>query len=415
MRGFVARFGPGLITGAANDDPSCISTFSIAGAAYGYALLWTSPLTLPLIAAVQLLCSRLAMMSGRGFAEAIALHMPRWVLISTCAALFCANTINLGADLGGMAEATEIVTGVTAWVWTPLYAAVLLAMLIWSSYHRIVAIFKWLAFGLFSYVAAGLIVCPDWAEALRDTFFPRVEFSPGFLAVLVAIFGAAISPYVLYWQASQQVEEEYTRGRHRPEERAGATPEEIRHSRIDIFAGAFLSRVITYFVTIATGATLYVTGNRHIATAAEAAVALRPVAGEGAALLFAVSLVGTGMIAVPVLAGSSAYAISEAAGWRGSLQKRPRLARRFYRVIVVAMLLGMGVKLTGFSAVSLLFWSAAINGVLAPPLILIVVLLTGKRELMIEGTAHPAARLLGLAAFLITGAAAVAMLVSFAL
>ncbi len=355
------------------------------------------------------------MISGRGLGEAIALYMPRWVLISSSAALFGANAINLGADLGGMAEATAMLTGIPWWLWTPFYAALLLAMLIWSSYPRIVAIFKYLAMALLAYVAAGIMVGPNWGAVLRASFVPQFEFSGAYLSVVVAIYGAALSPYLLFWQAAQQVEEEYSRGRHSVEERAGATPEEIRDSRIDILSGAVLSRLIAYFVTIATASTLYSAGMRHIRTAADAAAALEPIAGQSAALLFAMALIGTGMIAVPVLAGSSAYAISEAAGWRGSLQKRPRLARRFYRAIVFSMLLGMSLKLAGFSAVSLLFWSAVINGILTPPLILIVVILTGKREIMGENTLSPVVRWVGYAAFGVTATAAVSLLVSFGL
>jgi NRAMP (natural resistance-associated macrophage protein)-like metal ion transporter len=415
LRRFLSHLGPGLISGAANDDPSCISTYSIAGASLGYATLWASPLGLPLVAAVQLMCSRLAIVSGRGLAGAVRQHMPRWVLYSTCLALFAANAVNLGADLGGMAEATEMLTGIPWWIWTPLYAGALLALLVWSSYQRIVSVFKWLALVLFSYIGAGILARPDWADVLRATFIPRFEFSGQFFSALVAIFGATLSPYLFFWQAAQEVEEEYARGRHTVDERQGATSDELRRSRIDVFSGAFVSRLIAYFVTISTAATLHASGKRNISTAAEAAAALEPIAGDAASWLFALGLIGTGMLAVPVLAGSSAYAVSEAAAWRGSLQKQPRLARRFYRVIGFAMLLGMSLKLIGFSAVSMLFWSAAINGVLAPPLILIVVLLTGRREVMGDKIAPPLARWLGLAAFGITAAAALTMLVALAL
>jgi NRAMP (natural resistance-associated macrophage protein)-like metal ion transporter len=390
LRRFLSHLGPGLISGAANDDPSCISTYSIAGASLGYATLWASPLGLPLIAAVQLMCSRLAIVSGRGLAGAVRQHMPRWVLISTCSGLFAANAVNLGADLGGMAEATEMLTGVPWWVWTPVYGGALLGMLLWSSYQRIVFIFKWLALVLFAYVGAGVLARPEWAEVLRATLIPRFEFSAAFLSALVAIFGATLSPYLFFWQAAQEVEEEYARGRHTVDEREGASDEELRRSRIDVFSGAFVSRLIAYFVTISTAATLHAAGNRNISSARDAAAALEPIAGEAASVLFALGLIGTGMLAVPVLAGSSA-------------------------LIVIAMLVGVGLKLAGFSAVAMLFWSAAINGVLAPPLILIVVLLTGRREVMGDRTAPPLARRLGYAAFGITGAAAVAMLVSFAM
>ncbi len=414
FRRFLSQLGPGLISGAANDDPSCISTYSVAGAAFGYATLWTSPLCLPLIAAVQLLCSRLGMVSGRGLAGAVRRHMPRWVLISVSTALVAANAINLGADLGGMADATEMITRVPWWIWTPVYAALLLAALLWSSYRRIVSAFRWLTLALFAYAGAGVLAQPDWGAVLRATFIPQFDSSPMYLASLVGIFGATLSPYLLFWQTSQEVEEEYTRGRHTVEEREGATPEEIGRSRVDVLAGAFFSRFITYFVTIATAATLYAHNQRSLGTAREAAEALKPIAGESAYWLFALGLIGTGMLAVPVLAGSSAYAVSDAAAWRGSLQKRPRLARRFYGMLAFSMLLGMGLKLLGFSAVGMLFWAAVLNGVLTPPLIAIVVLLTSRRDIMGEHAAPLLARVLGWISVAVTASAAFAMLLSLA-
>jgi NRAMP (natural resistance-associated macrophage protein)-like metal ion transporter len=412
---FLRQLGPGLISGAANDDPSCISTYSVAGAAFGYATLWTSPLCLPLIAAVQLMCSRLGMVTGRGLAGVVRVYYPRWVLLLVCLALFGANVINLGADLGGMAEATAMITGISAWLWTPVYAALLLAMLLWGSYRALSRLLKWLTLALFAYIGSAVLARPDWGAVALSTLLPQGRPTAAYLAVLVGIFGATLSPYLLFWQASQEVEEEFSKGRRTPQERRGATGDEIERSRVDVFAGAFFSRFIAFFITVTTAATLFAHGRHNIGTAKEAAEALQPIAGAGAYLLFALGLIGTGMLAVPVLAGASAHAVSEAAAWRGALVQPPKVAREFYVVLAVSILLGTGLKLAGLPAVKMLFWAAVINGAIAPPLLVLVVRLTSRADVMGEHVNGKPLRWLGWAAVAITGAAALAMGVLFVL
>ena len=412
-RRFFAELGPGLITGAADDDPSGISTYSVAGAAFGYAPLWTALFSFPLMAAVQLMCARLGMVSGRGLASVIRRHYSRRVLWVACALLVVANVINIGADLGGMAEVSEMVTGVTALVWTPLYAVFIVSLLFWSSYRRIARIFKWLTLVLFAYVLAAFLARPDWGAVLRATLVPHVEWTNRYLAVFVGILGTTISPYLFFWQAAQEVEEDRAAGRRTVRQRRGATDEELRRARTDVLTGMFFSNLVMYFIILTTAATLHAHGETSIATAREAAEALRPLAGAGAYWLFAIGLIGTGMLGVPVLAGSCAYAVAEAEGWRGSLDDTPRLARRFYAVVAVAMLVGLILNYVGLDAVTMLFWSAVVNGVLAAPLIVLVVLLTSDHTVMGQRVNPPLLRWLGWATAVVMTAATVGMVATF--
>jgi NRAMP (natural resistance-associated macrophage protein)-like metal ion transporter len=381
FRRFFADLGPGLITGAADDDPSGISTYSVAGAAFGFAPLWTAIFSFPLMSAVQLMCARLGMITGLGLAGVIRRRYPRPVLWGACLLLVIANVINIAADLGGMAEASTMVTNVPSAVWVPVYAGVIVSLLIWSSYRAIARIFKWLTLVLGAYVVTAFVAHVDWKLALHATLVPHMEWSRPFFAMLVAIFGTTISPYLFFWQAAQEVEEERAKGRNLSQRR-GATPEELRACRSDVLTGMFASNAIMYFIIVTTAATLNAHGQTDIETARQAADALRPLAGAAAYWLFTVGLIGTGMLAVPVLAGSCAYALAEAAAWRGSLNQKPERAKKFYFVIAAAMTLGLALNYAGLNAIKLLFTTAVINGVLAPPLILIVVLLTRDRRVM---------------------------------
>jgi NRAMP (natural resistance-associated macrophage protein)-like metal ion transporter len=413
VRRFFAELGPGLITGAADDDPSGISTYSVTGAAFGYLPLWTALFSFPLMAAVQLMCARLGLVTGRGLASVVRLYYPRWVLWSACALLIVANVFNIGADLGGMAEATEMMTGIKSYYWTPVYTALIISLLFFSSYRHIARIFKWLTLVLFAYIVTAFLARPDWRAVLSATFIPHVEWSSAFLATFVGILGTTISPYLFFWQASQEVEDERALGRLTIAQREGATDEELRVARTDVLTGMFFSNLVMYFIILTTAATLHAHGQTHIETAREAAEALRPLAGKGAYLLFTLGLIGTGMLAVPVLAGSAAYAVAEAESWqRGSLEDRPRLAPRFYAAVAVSMLLGLVLDFVGFNAVKMLFYSAVLNGVLAPPLVVLVVLLTSKPEVMGRRVSSRPLRYLGWATAVIMSAAAIGMFVT---
>jgi NRAMP (natural resistance-associated macrophage protein)-like metal ion transporter len=381
-RGFFSGLGPGLITGAADDDPSGISTYSVTGAAFGYAPLWTALFSFPLMTAVQMMCARLGMVTGEGLAGVIRSQYSKWVLWGACFLLVVANTVNIGADLGGMGKVTEMVTGIKAMYWTSLYGVLIGSLLIWSSYDTIARIFKWLTLVLFAYVAAAVLAKPDWGAVARATLIPHVEMSSEYWATLVGIFGTTISPYLFFWQASEEVEEERKEGMMTLKQRQGTTAAALKQSRNDVMTGMFFSNLIMYFIILTTAATLHAHGKTSITTAQDAAEALRPLAGKGAYWLFSLGLIGAGMLGVPVLAGSSAYAVAEAARWRGSLSDRPKRARNFYAVIAVGLALGLALDFAGFNAVSMLFWAAVLNGVLAPPLIVIVLLLTNSRKVM---------------------------------
>jgi Mn2+/Fe2+ NRAMP family transporter len=281
-----------------------------------------------------------------------------------------------------MGKVTEMLTGISSIYWTPLYAILIGSFLIWSSYYTIARIFKWLTLVLFSYVLAAFFAKADWAAVLRATFIPHVEWTGLYWATLVGLFGTTISPYLFFWQASQEVEEEREQGQVTLELRQGATDYDLRKSRNDVVTGMFFSNLIMYFIILTTAATLHAHGKTTISTAREAAEALRPLAGNGAYWLFSLGLIGAGMIGVPVLAGSSAYAVSEGAVWRASLADKAGLSRQFYAVISVGLALGLALDYAGFNAVSMLFWSAVLNGVLAPPLIVIVLLLTSNPAVM---------------------------------
>jgi NRAMP (natural resistance-associated macrophage protein)-like metal ion transporter len=411
FRHFFSNLGPGLITGAADDDPSGISTYSVAGAAFGYLPLWTALFSFPLMTAVQLMCARLGLVTGLGLAGVIRRRYSRWVLWGACALLVIANCINIAADLGGMAEAIRMVTGAPVALMVPIVGVAIVSLLMWSSYRTIARVFKWLTLVLLAYVFTAFVARVDWRLALQATVIPHMVWSRAFFSVLVAILGTTISPYLFFWQAAQEVEEERARGRNLAHRR-GATRKELTACRTDVATGMFASNAIMYFIIMTTAATLHAHGQTRIATAQEAAEALRPLAGAGAYWLFTLGLIGTGMLAVPVLAGSCAYAIAEAAAWRGSLERRPRQAKNFYVVLSVAMALGIALNYAGLNAIKLLFTTAVINGVLAPPLILIVLLLTSDRTVMGSAVNSRISALLGWLAFAVMVVAALGLFVA---
>lgn len=409
VRKFFSELGPGLITGAADDDPSGISTYSVTGAAFGFMPLWTALFSFPLMVSVQLMCARLGLVTGRGLAGVVRIHYPLWVLWGACALLIVANVFNIGADLGGMAEATELMTGIPSYYWTPVFAGLIVCLLFFTSYRHIARIFKWLTLVLFAYVIAAFLAQPDWTAVLKATLFPRVEWSSAFLATFVGILGTTISPYLFFWQASQEVEDQRARRKATVEERGGATDNELRVARRDVFIGMFFSNLVMYFIILTTAATLNASGQTDIETAQQAAEALRPLAGNGAYLLFTLGIIGTGFLAVPVLAGSAAYAVAEGKNWRGTLEDRPRMAPGFYAIVAIAMLLGLALDFVGFNAVKMLFYSAVLNGVLAPPLVVLVVLLTSNPRVMGKRVSSRPLRYLGWTTAAIMAAAAIGM------
>ena len=408
---FCSGLGPGLVTGCADDDPSGISTYSMAGATFGYGFLWTAFLSLPLMISVQMMCGRLAMVTGRGLADAIRVRYSRWVLWGACLLLLVANIINIAADLGGMGQGAELITGISSLFWTPLITSLIIAFLLWSSYRQIARIFKWMTLVLLAYVATAFLAHVDWRTAALATIVPHISWSRSYLAMLLGILGTTISPYLFFWQSAQEVEEERCSGKTLAQ-RWGASDDDLRKLKVDVMTGMLISNFVMYFIILTTAATLHAGGTTDIQTARQAAEALRPLAGRAAYWLFTFGLIGTGMLGVPVLAGSSAYALAEASAWRGSLERKPRGARKFYSVLIAAMILGCALSYAGLDAVKMLFWSAVINGALAPPLILVIILLTSNPKVMGERVNPPLLRILGWITLAIMSAVTVGMLVT---
>jgi len=405
------QLGPGLITGAADDDPSGIATYSQAGAQFGFQLLWTMILTYPLMTAVQLVSARIGRVTGRGLASNMRDVLPRWILSALVVLLFTANTINIGADLAAMGDAAELVAGGGGHVFTIAFAVGSLLLQLFLPYHRYASILKWLTLVLLAYVALVLMVHVDWATAVRSMVVPTVAGASA-VTTIVAIFGTTISPYLFFWQSSQEVEEiEVHRDEHPLEEAPEEAPRELGRIRIDTFVGMAVSNLVAIAIMIGTAATLNAAGKTDIATAADAAEALRPVAGHFAFLLFALGIVGTGLLAVPVLAGSAAYAIGEARGWRIGLEKKPTDAPGFYAVIGTAMLLGIGIDWSPIDPIKALFWSAVINGVVAVPIMAVMMVVVSRKSIMAEFTAPMPLLLFGWAATAVMAAAAVAMVI----
>jgi len=412
-RGFFRKLGPGLITGAADDDPSGIATYSQAGAAFGFGLLWTALICLPLMLTVQLMCGRIGLVSRSGLASALRDHYPRWLLWTACGLLVLGNTINIAADLGGMAAATTMLTGIPRAPLVPVFAVAILALLVYASYERMTSIFKWMTLALFTYLVAAFLARPDWIAVLRGTVVPEIASTQDYLLTFVAILGTTISPYLFFWQAAQTAEQHEQIAMRFPHRRRRALRREVRDATLDTWVGMLASQLIMYFIILTAGATLHAHGITDVQTADQAAAALRPAAGALASWLFAFGIIGTGMLGVPVLAGSAAYAVAEAAGWERGMDEKPHQAKEFYGVMAVAMLVGTLLALLKINAIKLLLWSAVANGVLAPPLIVIILLVCNNDRIMGQYRNGRAANVLGwIAAALMTGAA-LAMIASF--
>jgi NRAMP (natural resistance-associated macrophage protein)-like metal ion transporter len=405
---YFQTLGPGLVTGASDDDPSGITTYSVAGAAYGYGFLWTAIITFPLMAAIQLICARIGLVTGRGLAGAVGRHYPRPLLLSACLILLVANVFNIAADLGGMAEAAAMLTGLPTLPFILVFGVGITAVTVYMSYGTFARSLKWLTAVLFAYIAAAILARPDWFAVLSATVAPTFQWSRRAAETLVAILGTTISPYLFFWQASQEVEEEKGRGKRTLAQRRGATVHELADARLDVNTGMFFSNVVMYFIILATAATLYRTGLHDIQTAKQAAEALRPLAGDAAYLLFGLGLIGTGLLAVPVLAGSASFAVAEIFHWRAGLDLKPRPAWRFYLVLAGAIVCGMVLDVFETNPIRVLFLSAVLNGLLAPPLMLLVMLVGNNRKIMGEDVNGFWLNLLGWLATAVMAAAGIA-------
>jgi NRAMP (natural resistance-associated macrophage protein)-like metal ion transporter len=408
----LARVGPGLITGVADDDPSGIATYSQAGAQFGLNMLWTMPLAFPLMAAIQSMCARIGRVTGMGLAANIKSAYPPIILQSVVALLLVANTLNIAADVAAMGEVAELVTGLDRHLMTALFVSGSLLLQVCVPYHRYVSFLKWLSLSLLAYAAVLFTVHVPWGQVALRTFWPTFTPNADAAMVIVGIFGTTISPYLFFWQASEEVEDMRVKPRTAPlthDPRAAGS--ELRRIRWDTWSGMFYSDLTAFFIVLATAVTLHVAGITRIETAAEAASALRPLAGDFAYLLFALGIIGVGLIGVPVLAGSSAYALCEAMNWKWGLERKATDARAFYGVIAVSVLLALGIQYSPISPMRALFWSAIINGVVAVPLMVVIILLVQKKSVMGNFTASRPIVVLAWIAALVMGAAAIRMVI----
>jgi len=406
---FFKILGPGVIVGASDDDPSGIGTYAVAGASLGYSTLWTALVTLPMMAAVQYICAKIGLVTGKGLGTLLRQHYPSYVVFPIVIALLVANTINAGADIGAIAAAVNLLVPVKAVALIVPIAGLILALQIWGSYKLIAAVFKWLALALFAYIGAAIFAHPNALEVLRGTFVPHIQWNAAYLTTLVAILGTTISPYMFFWQATQEVEEDIAAGRTFQWQRKGTTDAELTYAAWDINVGMLFSNVVAYFIILATAATLFKAGQTHIATAADAARALVPFAGKGAAVLLALGLIGAGFLAVPVLTASSAYALGAAFGWKIGLSKDLGRAPQFYGIIVFSTLVGIGLNFVGIGPITALYWTAVINGALAPVLLAVIMLVANNRKVMGARKNGYTLNILGWATTAAMGLAAVGM------
>jgi NRAMP (natural resistance-associated macrophage protein)-like metal ion transporter len=412
LKRFRAILGPSLVTGASDDDPSGIGTYAQAGAGYGYATLWTTLAMLPMMISVQYICAKIGLVSGRGLSGVLREHYPRWVLYPAVLGLVVANTINAGADIGAIAAAINLLVPIPAIVFIIPVSVGILAFQVLGSQQLIARVFKWLTLALLAYVATALFARPDWADVLRGTFTPTIELTPQFIGIVVALLGTTISPYLFFWQASQEVDEQVAMGRTRLWQRQGASRTELRFALADTITGMVFSEVVAYFIILASGATLFASGQHQIASATEAAQALRPIAGDLSAALLAVGLIGAGVLAVPVLTGSAAYGVSEAAGWKFGLDRKPTKAPQFYAIIVAATLVGMSIDFLGINPITALVITAVVNGLLAAPLLVLVMLVSNDRRIMGERTNGRRLNVLGWGTTVVMAVAAIALVVT---
>jgi Mn2+/Fe2+ NRAMP family transporter len=407
----LARIGPGLITGVADDDPSGIATYSQAGAQFGLNMLWTMPLAYPLMSAIQCMCGFIGRVTGKGLAANIKSAFPPLVLKCVVLLLLIANVLNIAADVAAMGEVAELVTGVRRHLMTAFFVIGTLLLQVFIPYHRYVKYLKWLTLSLFAYAAVLFTVHVPWSQVALRTVWPSFTFTAAAAAVVVGVFGTTISPYLFFWQASEEVEDMQAKRAAPLVRDPRLAHQELRRIRWDTWSGMLYSDVAAYCIILATAVTLHVAGITNIDTAAQAASALRPLAGQFAFLLFALGILGVGLIGVPVLAGSGAYALSEAMGWSFGLEREASDARGFYAVIAVSVLAALIIQYSPISPMKALFWSAVINGVVAVPLMAVIILMVSKKSVMGAFTASRPLIILGWIATGVMGAAAVRMFI----
>jgi len=406
--------GPGLTTGASDDDPSGIATYSQTGAQFGFHFLWLAVWTFPLMAVVQEMCARIGLVTGRGLAHNIRVFFSRRVLYACTILLFAANTFNIGADLGAMAKGVQLLNPHLNFAFLVVgFAIFSLLLQIFTPYVRYAKYLKWLALILLSYILSAILAHLNWSEALKHSFIPSISFNKDTLLILCAILGTTISPYLFFWQTSQEVEEQILQGKTTVHQRQGYTdPAEVKSMRIDVWTGMFLSNIVMFFIIAACGAILFPHGITQITSAAQAAEALRPFAGNATYFLFAIGIIGTGLLAIPVLAGSSSYALAESFRWKEGLYRNLQQAYAFYGIIIISMLVGLGINFIGLDPIKALIYSAVANGVVAPIIILMIVIISSSKKVMGHWRNKPLVTCIGWAVFALMAGAGIGAIIT---
>jgi NRAMP (natural resistance-associated macrophage protein)-like metal ion transporter len=410
-KGLLGILGPGLITGASDDDPSGIATYSQAGAQFGFGMLWLLPFAYPLMAGIQETCADVGRVTGRGIAGNLRRHYPRWLMLSMVGMLATANTINLGADIGAMGDAVTLLVGGPRLLWGALLAVGSMLSMVFVPYHKYVSFLKWTTLSLFSYVATVFVVHTDWTGALRSTVIPNLQLNSASITLIVAVLGTTISPYLFFWQASEEVEdlqlsksEKVLRSHHEQ------APFQLKRIMRDTYTGMGFANLVAFFIMLAVATTLHAKGITDIQSSSQAAQALRPVAGNLTFLLFTIGILGTGLLAIPVLAGSAAYAVGEALHWPCSLERQAKHAKGFYAILSAAILLGLCLNFFHVNPIKALFWTAVINGVASGPIMIMVMLMATSQKVMGELTISARPRILGWAATVVMIFAAITMI-----
>lgn len=405
--------GLGLITGAADDDCSAIGTYAQAGAQFGYNLLWTAPVTLPMMVAVVYLSGKLGQVTGQGLFAVLRLHTPRWFLYTVLSGVIVGNIIEAGADIGGMAAAAGILIHVPQWTIVAGISLAALVLQIWGSYTVIRNILRVLALSLLAYVASACLAHPKLAEVIRGTLTPTLHFDRDTLAMLVAIIGTSLSAYLYTWQSNEEVEEKIAAGKHSLRQRRGTTDAELKTSLWDVIFGMIFSNVVMFFIILATAATLFVAGHHDITSATDAAQSLRPLAGNFAGLLFSLGIIGVGFLAVPVMTTGAAYDLCQSAGWRSGLSRKPKEAKLFYAAIALFTLIAMTLNFTGINPMHALVFAGIVQGFSTPPLMLLIMIITNRRSIMGDKVNGPVINTLGWATTATIFAASICLMISF--
>ncbi|QQS60200.1 Nramp family divalent metal transporter [Candidatus Falkowbacteria bacterium] len=414
IKAFLKKLGPGFITGASDDDPSGIATYSQTGSQFGYSQLWTALFSFPFMTIIQEICGRIGMVTGKGLAKVVKEHYGRTVLFGAVAILCIANTINIGADLGAMAAAGQLLIGFPFLVWLLVITGITLALEIFVSYATYARFLKYLTLSLFAYVVTAFVIKQDWSEIIFSTLVPSFSFSRLYLLNIVAILGTTISPYLFFWQADEEVEEEIAN--HKLTENSNAKPRinyrDIRRMRVDTFIGMLFSNLVMFFIIVTTASTLGVHGLTTITTADQAAAALRPLAGDFAFLLFAAGIIGTGLLAVPILAGSASYALAETFNWKAGLGKKFNQAKAFYVIIIISTLVGVLINFTPIQPFQMLYYTAILNGICAPPLLILIMLISRNKKIMGQYTNSGLSNTMGWIIAVVMSLAAIALIIT---